>query len=527
MARTNSTNGNKTGALGFEAQLWAAADKMRGHMDASEYKHVCLGLIFLKYISDAFEEKREQLLFGFSDPKSEWFIKDEPQRAEAAESRDEYLAANVFWLPPEARWQTIKAKAKSPEIGKVIDDAMGAIERENPTLKGVLPRDYARPSLDKVRLGGLVDIISNIGFNESAAKSKDVLGRVYEYFLGKFASAEGKGGGEFYTPQCVVQLLVHMLEPYKGRVYDPACGSGGMFVSSEKFVEEHGGRVGDIAVYGQESNYTTWKLARMNLAIRGIDANLGPRNADSFRQDLHPDLKADFILANPPFNMGDWGGENLRQDVRWKFGMPSVNNANYAWVQHFVHHLAPNGKAGFVLANGSLSSGQDADFSIRKQLIEDDLVDCVVYLPPQLFYTTQISVSLWFLCRNKHNSKERVRNGETLFIYAYRMGSLVDRIHRELSPCEMEKITTAYQSWRSVRGDYADEPGFCKSVATDEMRKRSYSLVPGKYVGFSPSAADHGDPLDAEFISALRKDFQGLSHRISEACDVLEELSDV
>jgi len=298
-------------------------------------------------------------------------------------------------------------------------------------------------------------------------------------------------------------------------------------VSSEKFVEEHGGRVGDIAVYGQESNYTTWKLARMNLAIRGIDANLGPRNADSFRADLHPDLKADFILANPPFNMGDWGGENLQQDVRWKFGMPSVNNANYAWVQHFVHHLAPNGKAGFVLANGSLSSGQDADFSIRKQLIEDDVVDCVVYLPPQLFYTTQISVSLWFLCRNKRNSKERVRNGETLFIYAYRMGSLVDRIHRELSASEMEKITTAYQSWRSARGDYADEPGFCKSVATDEIRKRSYSLVPGKYVGFSPSAADHGDALDAEFISALRNDFEGLSHRISEACDVLEELSDV
>jgi type I restriction enzyme M protein len=362
LARNCMAKGNQKqsdgSALDFEAQLWAAADKMRGHMDASEYKHVCLGLIFLKYISDAFEEKREQLLFGFSDPKSEWFIKDEPQRAEAAENRDEYLAANVFWLPPEARWHTIKARAKTPEIGKVIDEAMIAIERENPALKGVLPRDYARPSLDKVRLGGLVDIISNIGFNESAAKSKDVLGRVYEYFLGKFASAEGKGGGEFYTPQCVVQVLVAMLESYKGRVFETlqsantscvnrrlnrrgiqnvggqrwpcASTSGGMFVSSEKFVEEHGGRVGDIAVYGQESNYTTWKLARMNLAIRGIDANLGPRNADSFRADLHPDLKADFILANPPFNMSDWGGENLRPDVRWKFGMPPVNNANYS-----------------------------------------------------------------------------------------------------------------------------------------------------------------------------------------------------
>ncbi len=320
MPKLNNQKQANDSGLDFEAQLWAAADKMRGHMDASEYKHVCLGLIFLKYISDAFEEKREQLLFGFSDPKSEWFIKDEPQRAEAAENRDEYLAANVFWLPPEARWHNIKAKAKSPEIGKVIDDAMGAIERDNPTLKGVLPRDYARLSLDKVRLGGLVDIISNIGFSESAAKSKDVLGRVYEYFLGKFASAEGKGDGEFYTPQCVVQVLVAMLEPYKGRVFDPCCGSGGMLVQSEKFLEEHGGRVGETLRSAKSNcsnrrkrwpcaSTTTWKLARMNLAIRGIDANLGPRNADSFRQDLHPDLKADFILANPPFNMSDWDGE--------------------------------------------------------------------------------------------------------------------------------------------------------------------------------------------------------------------------
>ena len=442
MPKVKSSASKSNGsALDFEAQLWAAADKMRGHMDASEYKHVCLGLIFLKYISDAFEEKREQLLFGFSDPKSEWFIKDEPERAEAAENRDEYLAANVFWLPPEARWHTIKARAKSPEIGKVIDDAMGAIERENPTLKGVLPRDYARPSLDKVRLGGLVDIISNIGFNESAAKSKDVLGRVYEYFLGKFASAEGKGGGEFYTPQCVVQVLVAMLEPYKGRVFDPCCGSGGMFVQSEKFVEEHGGRVGDIAVYGQESNYTTWKLARMNLAIRGIDANLGPRNADSFRADLHPDLKADFILANPPFNMSDWGGENLRQDVRWKFGMPPVNNANYAWIQHFIHHLSPVGVAGFVMANGSMSTQTSNEGEIRKALIEADLVDCMVALPGQLFFTTQIPVCLWFLARDKKNHKRRDRRGETLFIDARKMGVLVDRIHRELTAEEIAKIS--------------------------------------------------------------------------------------
>jgi type I restriction enzyme M protein len=488
---------SRSGGLDFEAQLWAAADKLRGHMDASEYKHVALGLIFLKYISDAFEEKREQLLFGFSDPKSEWFIKDEPERAKAAENRDEYLAANVFWLPPEARWHKIKAKAKSPEIGKVIDEAMGAIERENPTLKRVLPRDYARPSLDKVRLGGLVDIISNIGFNESAAKSKDVLGRVYEYFLGKFASAEGKGGGEFYTPQCVVQVLVSMLEPYKGRVFDPCCGSGGMFVQSEKFVEEHGGRVGDIAVYGQESNFTTWKLARMNLAIRGIDANLGQSNADSFRQDLHPDLKADFILANPPFNMSDWGGENLRQDMRWKFGMPPVNNANYAWIQHFIHHLSPVGVAGFVMANGSMSTQTSNEGEIRKALIEADLVDCMVALPGQLFFTTPIPVCLWFLGRDKKNHKRCDRRGETLFIDARKMGVLVDRIHRELTADEIKKVSECYHAWKSkaAKPAYADEPGFCKSVKLEEIRTHDCVLTPGRYVG-AAEVEDDGEPFD-------------------------------
>jgi type I restriction enzyme M protein len=495
----NSSSNNS--GLNFEARLWAAADKMRGHMDASEYKHVCLGLIFLKYISDAFEEKRDQLLFSFADSKSEWFIKDEKQRPEAADERDQYIAANVFWLPPEARWHVINAKAKSPEIGKIIDDAMGAIERENPKLKGVLPRDYARPSLDKVRLGGLVDIISNIGFNQSAAKSKDVLGRVYEYFLGKFASAEGKGGGEFYTPQCVVQVLVAMLEPYKGRVFDPCCGSGGMFVSSEKFVEEHGGRVGDIAVYGQESNYTTWKLARMNLAIRGIDANLGSRNADSFRADLHPDLKADFILANPPFNMSDWGGETLRQDVRWKFGMPPVNNANYAWIQHFIHHLSPVGVAGFVLANGSMSTQTSNEGEIRKALIEADLVDCMVALPGQLFFTTQIPVCLWFLARDKKNHKRRDRRGETLFIDARKMGVLVDRIHRELTAEEIKKVSDCYHAWKSkaTKPAYADEPGFCKSVKLEEIRTHGHVLTPGRYVG----AADVED--DGEAFSEKMK----------------------
>ena len=533
MAKANNRTPSNGSALAFEAQLWVAAEQAvpAPHLVTSEYngarpEGLCLGLIFLKYISDAFEEKREQLLFGFSDPKSEWFIKDEPQRAAAEKSVFSLSASNgeraevrcrIPQLPPEARWHTINAKAKSPEIGKVIDDAMGAIERENPTLKGVLPRDYARPSLDKVRLGGLVDIISNIGFNESAAKSKDVLGRVYEYFLGKFASAEGKGGGEFYTPQCVVQLLVHMLEPYKGRVYDPACGSGGMFVSSEKFVEEHGGRVGDIAVYGQESNYTTWKLARMNLAIRGIDANLGPRNADSFRADLHPDLKADFILANPPFNMSDWGGENLRQDVRWKFGMPPVNNANYAWIQHFIHHLSPVGVAGFVLANGSMSTQTSNEGEIRKALIEADLVDCMVALPGQLFFTTQIPVCLWFLARDKKNHKRRDRRGETLFIDARKMGTLVDRVHRELTVEEIAKISDCYHAWKSKEGragsplpaaggktserrarsdaPYHDEAGFCKSVKLEEICSHGYVLTPGRYVG-AADVADDGEPFE-------------------------------
>ena len=535
--KTAGSKSNDSG-LNFEAQLWAAADKMRGHMDASEYKHVCLGLIFLKYISDAFEEKREQLLFGYSDPKAEWFIKEEPQRNEAAENRDEYLAANVFWLPPEARWHTINAKAKSPEIGKVIDDAMGAIERENPTLKGVLPRDYARPSLDKIRLGGLVDIISNIGFmsrhplpsdgreagGEGRAKafgSLDVLGRVYEYFLGKFANAEGKGGGEFYTPQSVVQVLVSMLEPFKGRVFDPCCGSGGMFVQSEKFVEEHGGRVADIAVYGQESNYTTWKLARMNLAIRGIDANLGPRNADSFRTDLHPDLKADFILANPPFNMSDWGGENLRQDVRWKFGMPPVNNANYAWIQHFLHHLSPVGVAGFVMANGSMSTTTTGEGEIRKAIVDADFVDCMVALPGQLFFTTQIPVCLWFLARDKKNSKLRDRRGETLFIDARKMGVMVDRIHRELTTGEIAKISERYHAWKSKNAmpAYADELGFCKSVKLEEIQTHDYVLTPGRYVG-AEEVEDDGEPI-AEKMKRLT---DTLEKQFAESAKIEEQI---
>ncbi|MDO8754108.1 MAG: class I SAM-dependent DNA methyltransferase, partial [Anaerolineales bacterium] len=374
--------------LGFESQLWAAADKLRGHMDASEYKHVVLGLIFLKYISDAFQAKYKEL-----EAKRDTEYTD-------PEDRDEYTSTNVFWVPKEARWEALQAGAKQPTIGKLIDDAMIAIERENPSLKGVLQKDYARPALDKYRLGELIDIMGKIGMGDNADRSKDILGRVYEYFLGRFAAAEGKGGGEFYTPQCVVKILVHMIEPYRGRVYDPCCGSGGMFVQSEQFVEEHGGRQGDISIYGQESNYTTWRLAKMNLAIRRIDANLGPQNADSFHNDLHRDLRADFILANPPFNMSDWGGQRLKEDVRWKFGVPPVNNANYAWIQHFIHHLAPNGIAGFVMANGSMSTNTANEGEIRRNIIEVDLIDCMIALPGQLFYTTQIPVCLWFAAQN-------------------------------------------------------------------------------------------------------------------------------
>jgi len=406
--RSNKTQ--KNGAtLGFEATLWAAADKLRNNMDAAEYKHVVLGLIFLKYISDAFEERHSKL------------TKEVNQGADP-EDPDEYRAENIFWVPREARWSFLQANAKQSTIGKLVDDAMVAIERDNRSLKGVLPKDYARPALDKQRLGELIDLISSIGLGDAENRSKDILGRVYEYFLGQFASAEGKKGGQFYTPRCVVQVLVEMLAPYKGRIFDPCCGSGGMFVQSEKFVQAHGGHIGDISIYGQESNPTTWKLAKMNLAIRGIDNNLGPHHADSFHRDLHKDLRADYILANPPFNSSDWGGERLREDVRWKFGVPPVGNANFAWVQHFIHHLAPSGIAGFVLANGSMSSNQSGEGEIRRAIIEADLVDCMVALPGQLFYSTQIPACLWFLARDRRNGRFRDRRGETLFIDARKMG---------------------------------------------------------------------------------------------------------
>jgi len=482
--RPKKANGPNGGAnLGFEAKMWLAADELRGQVDAAEYKHVVLGLVFLKYISDAFEEHHSHLLKTYPDE---------------AEDRDAYSAEGVFWVPKEARWSYLQANAKQPTIGKVVDDAMDAIERDNPTLKGVLPKDYARPSLDKVVLGRLIDLVGTIGLGGKGNRSRDVLGRVYEYFLDQFASAEGKKGGEFYTPRCVVRLLVEMIEPFKGRVYDPCCGSGGMFVQSEEFIKEHGGKLGDISIYGQESNPTTWKLAKMNLAIRGIEANLGPHNADTFRNDLHKDLKADFILANPPFNMSTWGGEGLREDVRWKYGVPPPRNANYAWIEHMIHHLAPNGVAGFVMANGSMSSQSSGEGEIRKAIVQADVVDCMIALPGQLFYGSMIPAALWFLARDKSNGKFRDRRGQILFIDARKMGHLVDRRHRELSDEEIAKIATTYHAWRGEKdaGDYADVAGFCTSATLKEVESHGFVLTPGRYVGTAEEMeADDGEPF--------------------------------
>ncbi len=490
MAKKDSAQNQNGSPLGFEATLWQAADKLRNNMDAAEYKHVVLGLIFLKYVSDAFEEFHARL------------VSTEIAAEANPEDPDEYRAENIFWVPQEARWSTLQANAKRPEIGKIIDDAMVAIERENKSLKAILPKDYARQSLDKQRLGELVDLVGTIGLGQKEHRSKDILGRVYEYFLSQFASAEGKRGGQFYTPRSVVSVLVEMLAPYKGRVFDPCCGSGGMFVQSEKFIEAHGGRIGDISIYGQESNNTTWKLAAMNLALRGIEANLGKENADSFHRDLHPDLKADYILANPPFNSSDWGGERLREDKRWVYGVPPTGNANFAWVQNFIYHLAPNGVAGFVLANGSLSSNQSGEGEIRKNMVEADVVDCIVAMPGQLFYSTQIPVSLWFVSRNKKNGKGvegrplRDRSGEILFIDARKLGFMSDRTHRDLSDDDLARITNTYHNWRGDgAGTYEDVQGFCKSAKLEEVRTHGHVLTPGRYVG-AEEVEDDGEPFE-------------------------------
>jgi type I restriction enzyme M protein len=482
MAKQNNNRGEASATNGLEAKLWQAADALRNNMDAAEYKHVVLGLIFLKYISDAFEAKHAEL---------------EGQRKQGAdpEDPDEYRASSIFWVPKEARWSHLKASAPQPTIGKLVDDAMTAIERDNATLKGVLPKDYARPGLDKQRLGQLINLVSDIGLGSPADRAKDILGRVYEYFLAQFASAEGKKGGQFYTPSRVVRVLVEVLAPYKGRVYDPCCGSGGMFVSSERFIEAHSGKLGDISIYGQESNYTTWRLAKMNLAIRGIDAQIA--HGDTFHNDRHPDLKADYVLANPPFNDSDWRGELLKEDKRWAYGVPPAGNANFAWVQHFIHHLAPTGLAGFVLANGSMSSNQSGEGEIRKAMIEADLVDCMVALPGQLFYSTQIPVCLWFLARTKKNGRFRDRRGEVLFIDARKLGTLVDRTHRELSDEEIAKIAATFHSWRGDKGsgNYEDVAGFCMAAQLEDIRKNGHVLTPGRYVG-SEVVEDDGEAFD-------------------------------
>jgi type I restriction enzyme M protein len=499
--------------VGYEAELWRMADALRGSMDAAEYKHVVLGLIFLKYISDAFEEHHARL------------VGEQSQGADP-EDPDEYRARSIFWVPPEARWAHLKAQARQATVGQLVDDAMTGIERDNPALKSVLPKDYARPALDKTRLGQLIDLISNIRVGDEEARAKDVLGRVYEYFLSQFASAEGKKGGEFYTPRCVVKLLVEMIEPYRGRVYDPCCGSSGMFVQSVEFIRAHangngnqpsprlrqagGGKAAkgtkpDISIYGQESNYTTWRLAKMNLAIRGIDSQIA--HGDTFHNDRHPDLKADFILANPPFNVSDWGGERLREDKRWKYGTPPPGNANFAWVQHIVHHLAPTGVAGFVLANGSMSSNQSGEGEIRKNLIEADIVDCMVALPGQLFYSTQIPACLWFLARDRKDGKFRDRRGHVLFIDTRKLGRMVDRTHRELTDEDIARVAGTYHAWRlpaeasakaggeKDAGEYADVPGFCKSVTLEDIGKHGHVLTPGRYVG--PEAQeDDGEPFE-------------------------------
>lgn len=497
--------------VGFEEKLWLAADKLRSNMDASEYKHVVLGLVFLKYVSDSFNEKYEELKSqGYGDE----------------EDRDEYLADNVFWVPQNARWETISKNANSPEIGKVIDNAMELIEKENDSLKGVLTKNYSRPELDKTKLGELVTLFTNIKVGTSEAKEKDTLGRVYEYFLSKFASAEGKLGGEFYTPSCIVRTLVEMIEPFEGQIFDPACGSGGMFCQSARFIKEHQGNVRDISVFGQEYNPTTWKLAKMNLAIRGIEANLGKHNADSFLDDQHKTLKANYILANPPFNVSDWGGDKLKGDPRWKYGEPPMGNANFAWLQHMLSHCNPiNGVVGCVLANGSLSSNTSGEGEIRKNLLtgvngESGVVDCIVSLPDKLFYSVTIPVTLWILRKNKQTTKNKV-----LFIDARSLGTMIDRKVRELTDEDIRKIADTYQNWL-CNNNYEDVMGFCKSSTLEEIKEQDYILTPGRYVGIAETK-EEDEPFE-EKMTRLTTELSGLfasSHELEK--EIKEKLGKI
>lgn len=506
---------------GFEAQLFQAADKLRKNLEPSDYKHVVLGLIFLRHVSQSFEARYQELLA------------DDPQ---AAEDPDEYSAENVFWVPKEARWAHLQANAKLPSIGKLIDEAMGAIEAANPSLKGVLPKDYNRPALDKVMLGELIDLISGIALHEEGAKARDLLGKVYEYFLGGFAGSEGKRGGEFYTPRSVVRVMVEMLEPFpdpqrgvEGRVYDPCCGSGGMFVQAERFLEAHGGRIGQLAIYGQESNYTTWRLCKMNLAVRGIDASgIAWNNEGTFHKNEWRDRKFDFILANPPFNISDWGGERLREDVRWKYGAPPAGNANYAWLQHILWQLSPNGTAGVVLANGSMSSNQSGEDAIRRSMIEADVVDCMIALPGQLFYSTQIPACLWFLARKKSNGRFRDRRGQVLFIDARKLGHMVDRTRKEFSDADIEKIAGTYHAWRGEEGAaaYVDIPGFCKSANFEEIQGHGFVLTPGRYVGAETEIEDD-TPFPERYAELREKLEEQFAQGEELATTIRQKLSEV
>jgi type I restriction enzyme M protein len=494
----STTNGNNTAAIGFEQQIWAAADILRGNMDAAEYKHVVLGLIFLKYISDKFEERYLALEADDDD----------------VEDKDAYAEVNVFFVPQSARWNAIAESAHKAEIGTVIDDAMRAIEKENKRLKDILPKNYARDELDKRRLGNVVDLFTNIKMIEHGT-DKDILGRTYEYCLSKFAEQEGKRAGEFYTPSCVVRTLVEVLQPFKGRVYDPCCGSGGMFVQSTDFVRSHTGNIDikDLSVYGQDANPTTRKMALMNLAIRGIEADLGGYNADTFHNDLHPTLKADFILANPPFNLSDWNDGSLNDDQRWKYGLPPSGNANFAWVQHMIHHLSPNGKIGLVLANGSLSSQSGGEGEIRKKIIEDDLVEGIIAMPTQLFYTTQIPVSLWFISRNKK------QKGKTLFIDARKMGTRVSSKNREMTDVDIKKIAETFDAFHE--GTLEDVKGFCAAVLTEDIAKQDYILTPGRYVGIEEQE-DDGEPFD-EKMARLTSELSVMFKRSHELEDEIRQ----
>lgn len=497
--------------------LWATADKLRANMDAAEYKHLVLGLIFIKYISDTFTARRIELAVRLRDPDDEFFYGDASDADIAAEleDRDYYISANVFWVPETARWEAIRAAAKQPDIGKRIDDALTVVEAENPKLKGILDKRYARAQLPDGKLGELVDLISTIGFGENPSTARDVLGQVYEYFLGMFASAEGKRGGQFYTPASIVKTLVAVLAPHQGKVYDPCCGSGGMFVQSEKFIEAHGGKIGDVSIYGQEANPTTWRLAAMNLAIRGIDFNLGREPADTFTRNQHADLRADYILANPPFNISDWWHGSLEGDPRWHFGDPPQGNANYAWLQHMLHHLKTTGRAGIVLANGSMSSSQNNEGVIRAAMVDTDVVEVMVALPGQLFFNTQIPACLWFLAKSK------TRKGEVLFIDARKLGKMISRVQAELDDAAIARIAETVAAWRgeveagASITTYEDVPGFCRSVPLAEIAQHGHVLTPGRYVG-----AEEVEDDDEAFAEKMQKLTEKLGEQMAKGAEL-------